>query len=154
MRPLFPVSQWSRKMCNALFPFPLQISLTWRHNYTLNSIISRLWQPKCPWYEGLLQCLHGCVIKRELVQQVTLWNNWKSTLQWWQPDACKRLAWLLWWFILMSKPVIYGEKRDNKEWDLNWEHSRVPGYKRRSGIKEVDIMEFRVYFRMWNSAPK
>ena len=35
------------------------------------------------------------------------------------------MVWFLWWFILVSEPVIYGEKRDNKEWDLNWEHPRV-----------------------------
>jgi hypothetical protein len=40
-----------------------------------------------------------------------------------------------------------GGKRDNKEWDLNREPPflRVSWYKRRSDIKEVDIMDFRVY---------
>ena len=38
-----------------------------------------------------------------------------------------------------------GGKRDNKEWDVNWEHPfpRVSGYKRRGDIKKVDIA-FRV----------
>jgi hypothetical protein len=39
-----------------------------------------------------------------------------------------------------------GGKRDNKEWDFNQEHSfpRILEYERKSDIKEVDIMEFRV----------
>ena len=42
------------------------------------------------------------------------------------------------------------EKCDTKKWDLNWERPlpRVLGYKRRSDIKEVDVMEFRVYLMM------
>ena len=28
----------------------------------LISIISRLWQSKCMWYQGILQCYHGCII--------------------------------------------------------------------------------------------
>ena len=41
-----------------------------------------------------------------------------------------------------------GEKCDNKEWDLNYEHlfPRVSWYKSVIVIMEVDITEFRVYF--------
>ena len=40
-----------------------------------------------------------------------------------------------------------GGKCDNKDWDLNCEHpfSKVSGYKRRSDVKEFDIMEFRLH---------
>jgi hypothetical protein len=49
---------------------------------------------------------------------------------------------LLW----CPNPWYMGGKRDNKEWDFNWEHSfpRILEYERKSDIKEVDIMEFRV----------
>ena len=38
------------------------------------------------------------------------------------------------------------EEHDDKLWDLNCEHlfPRALGHKRRSDMKEVDIMEFRV----------
>ena len=38
-----------------------------------------------------------------------------------------------------------GGTRDNKEWELNWEQPfpRILGYKRKSDIKEVDIMEIQ-----------
>ena len=41
-----------------------------------------------------------------------------------------------------------GGKRDNKEWGLNWEHlfPSVSGYKRRSDIKDIDIMELECTF--------
>ena len=41
-----------------------------------------------------------------------------------------------------------GGKRDNKDWNLNLEHPfpRVSRYKRKSDIKEVDIMEFKAYY--------
>lgn len=40
-----------------------------------------------------------------------------------------------------------GGKRNNSECDLNGDHlyPRVSGYERRSDIKDVNIMEFRVY---------
>ena len=41
-------------------------------------------------------------------------------------------------------------KRDKKKWDSNLEHQfpRIWGYKRRSDIKKINIMEFRVCFAL------
>ena len=46
-------------------------------------------------------------------------------------------------------PWHMGGKCDNKEWDSNYEHPfpKVPKYKRRSGIKGVDVIEFRSVFQ-------
>ena len=91
--------------------------------------------------------------KIELVKHVTLWHNTVNviivTINIMMTMWCEQvLVWILWWFILMSKNPLYMRgKRDNKEWDWNFEHpfSRVSGYKRRSNIKEVDVMELDVY---------
>ena len=44
-------------------------------------------------------------------------------------------------------PWFIGGERDKKEWDLNCENpfSRVSWYKRKSDIKKIEFMEFRVY---------
>lgn len=57
----------------------------------------------------------------------------------------ERVVWNFWWFILMSDPWYMGGKCDNEEWYLSWEHlfPRGLGYKRRTDIKGVDIMEFK-----------
>ena len=46
--------------------------------------------------------------------------------------------------VICQNSLCMGGKRDNKEWVLNWEHMfpGFLGYKRRSDIKKVDIMEF------------
>ena len=45
-----------------------------------------------------------------------------------------------------QNPWYMGGECDNKDWDLNREHPfpKVLGYKRRKGIKEVDVTEFKM----------
>ena len=66
----------------------------------------------------------------------------------WHISQCEGVGWLLWWFALIQKKPWYkGEKCDNKEWVLNYEHPFpwVSRYWRVSDIMEVDITEFTVY---------
>ena len=46
--------------------------------------------------------------------------------------------------VYCQNPWYMGEKGKNKEWDLNSKHPfpKVLGYKKRSDIKEIDIIEF------------
>ena len=80
------------------------------------------------WHYGLTQSQH-CK-NDDIVIMVTMWYGQVGGLN-----------------PLVSKPMIYGGKCDNKERDLKLEDPfpRVLGYKKRIDIKEVGITEFRVY---------
>ena len=66
----------------------------------------------------------------------------------WQHDACKHAVCILWWFILILQPVIFGREMWQQGVRLNWNIRRSLGFQDiREGvaIKRVDITEFRVY---------
>lgn len=66
---------------------------------------------------------------RELVDCVTLWNNTKSALRWWQwlqrwqRNASECVVWILGWVYFDVKTCdIVGGERGDEEWGLNWGH--------------------------------
>ena len=93
------------------------------------------------------------------MQHVTLWDNTKSTFYKhdnnYIDDNVMRVIWILWKFILMSKPMIYVAKHDDKECNANYEHPspRVWGYKRGSGGCYYKVWSVFISFVWWNLAP-
>jgi hypothetical protein len=56
-------------------------------------------------------------IRRKIRRRI---RRWHSTC--WHMAQCEGVGWLLGWFALMTHFVTKGEKCDDKEWDLNYEH--------------------------------